>query len=70
MIKHRRIFTDDARIQVVIEGRGTRQAVGPDKWLTQVQRALGTYSGVQHLIGTQIVEIGSTASAARLMKRP
>ncbi|MOA39299.1 hypothetical protein D3C78_1610630 [compost metagenome] len=59
---YRRIFTDDAHIQVVIEGRVTRRAIGPDKWLAQVQLALGRYSGVQHLIGTQIVEIGCTAS--------
>ena len=53
---YRRIFTADASIRVVIDGQVTRQARGPDGWAVEVQHALQPYAGVQHLIGSQLVE--------------
>jgi hypothetical protein len=53
---YRQIFTPDADIRVVQQGQITRQAIGPQQWFAQVQQALQPYSGVQHLIGTQVVE--------------
>lgn len=61
---YRRIFTADANIRVVIDGQVTRQASSPDGWVQQVQQALQPYAGVQHLIGSQLVELACPADAA------
>lgn len=53
---YRRIFTEDARIRVISDGQVTHEGVGPDSWFTVVRQALQPYAGVQHLIGSQVVE--------------
>ncbi|MFA5677722.1 MAG: nuclear transport factor 2 family protein [Pseudomonas sp.] len=61
---YQRIFTEDASIRVIIDGQVTRQARGPDGWALEVQRALQPYAGVQHLIGSQLVEFACSEDAA------
>lgn len=53
---YRRIFTADARIRVISNGEVTHEGVGPDSWYAVVRQALQPYAGVQHLIGSQVVE--------------
>lgn len=53
---YRRIFTEDASIRVVSAGSITHQGVGPEDWFRRVAQALQAYAGVQHLIGSQVVE--------------
>lgn len=60
---YRRIFTEDANIRVVIDGQITRHASGPDRWALEVRRVLQPYAGVQHLIGSQLVEFVCTEDA-------
>ncbi len=53
---YRQIFTEDAQIRVVSDGEVTHEGVGPDSWFAVVRQALQPYAGVQHLIGSQVVE--------------
>lgn len=56
---YRRIFTENASIRVVSSGHVTHEGVGPDDWFRTVAQALQPYAGVQHLIGTQVVEFAN-----------
>ncbi len=56
---YHRIFTPDASIGAV----GIDPAEGPDAWLDVVANALKDYESTQHLIGTQLVELGALPDA-------
>lgn len=61
---YRRIFTPDAEITVTVQGEVTLRRNGPDDWVDVVIEALGkTFTGTQHMIGTQLVTIERMPSA-------
>lgn len=55
---YHRIFTPDVRIKVTGATASPLSGVGPDAWVEVVTNALGQYQVTQHLIGTQLVELG------------
>lgn len=61
---YQRIFTADADIRAVSKGEIILQGRGPDNWVAHVQQALEPYTGVQHLIGTQLVSAVCAGSSA------
>ena len=54
---YRRIYTDDVDIRIANTGGDPIVAKGPDSWADFVRSALKDYTGTQHLIGTQLVEV-------------
>ncbi len=54
---YHRIFTPDAEIRTIADGKIGLTATGPDGWVDVVEEALSVYVSTQHLIGTQLVDI-------------
>lgn len=52
-----RIFTPDAKIRTAPVSGDPLVADNPEGWVTVVLDALEQYTGTQHLIGTQLVEV-------------
>ena len=59
---YHRIFTPDVQIRTANTGGEPLTADGPDAWVDVVLSALRDYTGTQHLIGTQLVEIDGTTA--------
>ena len=58
---YHRIFTP----QAVIKASGMEPKIGPDAWVELVIGALEEFSATQHMIGTQIAEVGALPSAGQ-----
>lgn len=54
---YREIFTPDVQIRTSNTGAEPLTASSPDSWVDVVYTALKDYTGTQHLIGTQLVEL-------------
>jgi|TARA_B100000315_G_C14322736_1_gene471518 hypothetical protein len=54
---YHRIFTPDVAITTSNTGQEPLTASGPDEWVDVVLKALSAYTGTQHMIGTQLVEV-------------
>ena len=54
---YRQIFTPDVAITTSETGADPLTASSPDEWVDVVYDALKDYTGTQHLIGTQLVEL-------------
>ena len=54
---YHRIYTADVAIRTANTGADPLTASGPDEWVDVVYDALKNYTGTQHLIGTQLVEL-------------
>lgn len=54
---YHRIFADDVQIRTANTGADPLVANGPDAWVDVVHGALKDYTGTQHMIGSQIVEV-------------
>ncbi|MEE2776723.1 MAG: nuclear transport factor 2 family protein [Acidobacteriota bacterium] len=59
---YRRIFTADAKIGV----RGQMSVSGPAAWLELVKASTGALRGSQHMLGSQVVEVGRLPNAEGL----
>lgn len=61
---YHRIYTPDVQIRTANTGGKPLTATGPDAWVDVVHSALKDYTGTQHLIGTQLVELGDAEGQA------
>ena len=55
---YHRIFTADATIRTTENGEVVFTATGPDAWVEVAAEALSVFDNTQHMIGTQLVDIG------------
>ena len=60
---YHRIFTPDVAITTSNTGADPLTAASPDEWADVVLDALRDYTGTQHLIGTQLVEVEGDAGS-------
>lgn len=60
---YHRIFADDVQIRTANTGGDPLVANSPDAWVDVVHGALKNYTGTQHLIGSQIVDVDGDAGA-------
>lgn len=54
---YHRIFADDVEIRTANTGADPLVASGPDAWVDVVYGALKDYTGTQHMIGSQLVDV-------------
>lgn len=54
---YHRIFADNVEIRTANTGADPLVASGPDAWVDVVYGALKDYTGTQHMIGSQLVEV-------------